>query len=181
MSNELLKDIIKTREVLKAKLRNIKLNQIVKVNLLEDTFQPITKPLKWIIKKLDNKNSSPLTSSFTNGSVENHNNGGDEGDDDDDVNNIDYNDVEAEADNDVAMGNNDVEIPTYNSLLLTKGSGLSLKSLDTRKPIYTYWDDPNELVDRLRLLLSSESVGHNNQKNEIISIIEELREANIII
>ncbi|KAL9889256.1 uncharacterized protein ACN427_008628 [Glossina fuscipes fuscipes] len=171
MSNELLRDIIKTREVLKAKLRNIKLNQIVKVNLLEDTFQSITKPLKWIIKKLDNKNSTPLTSSFRNGSVENHNNAGDEGDDDDDVNNIDYNDVEAEADNDVAMGNNDVEIPTYNSLLVA----------DTRKPIYTYWDDPNELVDRLRLLLSSESVGHNNQKNEIISIVEELREANIII
>ncbi|XP_037891513.1 peptidyl-prolyl cis-trans isomerase 11-like [Glossina fuscipes] len=48
----------------------------------------------------DGANSTPLTSSFTNDSIENHNNGGDEGDDDDDehnneindVNNIDYND-----------------------------------------------------------------------------------------
>uniref|UniRef100_A0A1B0G601 Double jelly roll-like domain-containing protein n=1 Tax=Glossina morsitans morsitans TaxID=37546 RepID=A0A1B0G601_GLOMM len=125
MINRLLKDIIKTREVLKAKLRNIKLNQIEKVNVLEDTFQPITKPLKRIIKKLDNKNSTSLTSSFTNGSIENHNNRGDEGDDDDDdehnneindVNNIDYNDIEVAADNDVAMNNNNVEMPTYNSL-----------------------------------------------------------------
>uniref|UniRef100_A0A1B0BHV9 Uncharacterized protein n=1 Tax=Glossina palpalis gambiensis TaxID=67801 RepID=A0A1B0BHV9_9MUSC len=95
-----------------------------KVNLLEDTFQSITQPLKRIIKKHDKNNSTPLTSSLTNDSIENHNNGGDEGDNDDgefnneinDVNNIDYNDVEVQADNDVAMGNNDVEMPTYNSL-----------------------------------------------------------------
>lgn len=45
---------------------------------------------------------------------------------------------------------------------------------------YTYWDDPNELVDRLRLLLASQSAGHTNHNNEIISIIEELHEAKII-
>lgn len=43
-----------------------------------------------------------------------------------------------------------------------------------------YWDDPNELVDRLRLLIASQSAGHTGHNNEIISIIEELREANII-
>lgn len=45
---------------------------------------------------------------------------------------------------------------------------------------YTYWNDPNELVDRLRLLISSTSAGHSGHQNEIVSIIEELREANII-
>lgn len=45
---------------------------------------------------------------------------------------------------------------------------------------YTYWDDPNELVERLQLLIASQSAGHNKHNNEIISIIEELREANII-
>lgn len=45
---------------------------------------------------------------------------------------------------------------------------------------YMYWDDPNELVDRLRLLVSSSSAGHTGHNNEIISIIEELREAHII-
>lgn len=50
-----------------------------------------------------------------------------------------------------------------------------------KKPNYIYWNDPNELVERLKLLLSSQSAGHNNHNNEIVSIIEELREANIII
>lgn len=45
---------------------------------------------------------------------------------------------------------------------------------------YTYWDDPNELVDRLRLLMSSQAAGHTGHDNEIISIVEELREAKII-
>jgi hypothetical protein len=54
------------------------------------------------------------------------------------------------------------------------------KGMNANKSIYEYWDDPNELVDRLRLLLSSQSAGHNNHQNEIESILEELREANII-
>ena len=45
---------------------------------------------------------------------------------------------------------------------------------------YVYWDDPNELVDRLRLLISSQAAGNLNHNNEIMSIIEELREAGII-
>lgn len=45
---------------------------------------------------------------------------------------------------------------------------------------YKYWDNPNELVDRLRLLIASQSAGHSGHNNEIIEIIEELREANII-
>ena len=45
---------------------------------------------------------------------------------------------------------------------------------------YVYWDDLNELVDRLRLLLASQAAGNPSHTNEIISIIEELREAEII-
>lgn len=56
------------------------------------------------------------------------------------------------------------------------GSGMSVN-----KPRYEYWDDPNELCDRLRLLLSSNAAGHNNHQNEILSIIEELREAKYIL
>lgn len=59
------------------------------------------------------------------------------------------------------------------------GRGL-LKSVDCGENSLQYWDNPNELVDRLRLITSSTSVGHNNHHNEIISIIEELKEANII-
>lgn len=42
--------------------------------------------------------------------------------------------------------------------------------------IYEYFDDPNELCDRLRLLTSSRSAGNTNHMQEINSIIEELRE-----
>ena len=46
---------------------------------------------------------------------------------------------------------------------------------------YVYWDDPNELVDRLQLLDASRRAGNNAHDNEILSIIEELREAGLII
>ncbi|XP_043468125.1 uncharacterized protein LOC122502244 [Leptopilina heterotoma] len=45
---------------------------------------------------------------------------------------------------------------------------------------YIYWDDPNELVDRLRLLMASQAAGNPSHNNEIMSIIEELREAKMI-
>jgi len=46
---------------------------------------------------------------------------------------------------------------------------------------YVHWDDSNELVDRLRLLEASRQASHNAHDNEMLSIIEELREAGIII
>ncbi|XP_067208490.1 uncharacterized protein, partial [Linepithema humile] len=46
---------------------------------------------------------------------------------------------------------------------------------------YVHWDDPNELVDRLRLLDASRQAGNNAHDNEFLSIIEELREAGLII
>ncbi|CAB0044302.1 unnamed protein product [Trichogramma brassicae] len=49
------------------------------------------------------------------------------------------------------------------------------KSHDSRKD-FVYWNDPNELVDRLRLLVAERSAGNNAHDNEITSIIEELRE-----
>ena len=45
---------------------------------------------------------------------------------------------------------------------------------------YIYWDDPNELVDRLKLLLASQNAGNFSHNNEIISIIEELKEGGVI-
>lgn len=45
---------------------------------------------------------------------------------------------------------------------------------------YVHWDDINELIDRLRLLVASQQAGHTNHNNEILSILEELREAGVI-
>lgn len=59
------------------------------------------------------------------------------------------------------------------------GSGMLNET--SNNPIeYVRWDDPNELVNRLRLLVASQTAGHTGHANEIISIIEELREARII-
>src|SRR5436190_7349915 len=44
----------------------------------------------------------------------------------------------------------------------------------------SYWDDPNELCDRLRLLVASTETGNTGHGNEIINIIEELKEGGFI-
>jgi len=46
---------------------------------------------------------------------------------------------------------------------------------------YVHWDDPNKLVDRLRLLDASHRAGNNAHDNEMLSITEELHEADLII
>ncbi|KAL4090178.1 hypothetical protein QTP88_025077 [Uroleucon formosanum] len=61
--------------------------------------------------------------------------------------------------------------------LFRPGRGLSMK---LQKHSLVYWNDPNELVDRLRLLLASKAAGNTGVSNEIISIFEELYEAGII-
>nr|CAI5830209.1 unnamed protein product [Callosobruchus analis] len=57
------------------------------------------------------------------------------------------------------------------------GKMMTMMEITNNKKDYIYWDDPNELVDRLRLLLASQEAGHTGHVNEINSLIEELREA----
>lgn len=59
------------------------------------------------------------------------------------------------------------------------GSGLYKDVLPQTQLVY--YDDPNELVTRLNLLSSSQSAGNTGVNNEIISILEELRERRIIV
>lgn len=68
--------------------------------------------------------------------------------------------------------------PTHS--LSTPQSGNGLMQLSKLKKDYIFWDNPNELVDRMRLLIASQQAGNNNHSNEIVSIIEELKEADII-
>lgn len=65
---------------------------------------------------------------------------------------------------------------------MKRGKGLEKKFIPYNENIvYEYYDDPNELCDRLRLLISSKSAGNSNHDQEINSIIEELRELDIIV
>lgn len=61
-------------------------------------------------------------------------------------------------------------------------SGEGISMVYNEKPIeYVYWDDVNELVDRLRLLNASKGAGNtDSHDNEILAIINELREAGVI-
>ena len=55
------------------------------------------------------------------------------------------------------------------------GKGLPRYMVTSNSPIdYVHWDDPNELVDRLRLLMTERQAGNPSHDNEIQSIIEEL-------
>lgn len=62
--------------------------------------------------------------------------------------------------------------------LEVQGTGL-LKKLKQNVD-YVYWDNPNELIERLKLLWASRDAGNTGVNNEIISIMEELRESRII-
>lgn len=57
----------------------------------------------------------------------------------------------------------------------TMGNGLTLT--DT-KPSVIYYDDVNELVDRLKILVASKESGNTGLDNEINAIFEELNELN---
>lgn len=61
-----------------------------------------------------------------------------------------------------------------------QGKGLPTLKLWKKNVDYVYWDDPNELIDRLKVLIASREAGNTGLDNEIISIIEELRETGII-
>ncbi|XP_057338453.1 uncharacterized protein LOC130676317 [Microplitis mediator] len=79
-----------------------------------------------------------------------------------------------------------IKFNTYIANFLTKtskGKRLPKYKIVKKKKTqmdYVHWDNPNELVDRLRLLMASQAAGNPSHINEIISIIEELREAGII-
>lgn len=63
-----------------------------------------------------------------------------------------------------------------------KGGGLEKNFIPySENIVYEYWDDPNELCERLKLLLASKGGGNSNHDQEINSIIEELRERKIIV
>ncbi|VVC38053.1 Hypothetical protein CINCED_3A016122 [Cinara cedri] len=63
------------------------------------------------------------------------------------------------------------------SKLFPSGGGLRVK---LQKNNLVYWDNPNEIIDRLKLLLASQAAGNTGVGNEILSIFEELLEAGLI-
>ena len=63
---------------------------------------------------------------------------------------------------------------TYLANFIT-GNGFKVMKKDDVTE-YVYWDNPNELVERLKLLDGEKAAGNNNHNNEIQNILEELKE-----
>lgn len=64
-----------------------------------------------------------------------------------------------------------------------QGGGINVKNklLNRKRNVeYVYWNNVKELIDRLKLLWGSRMAGHTGHDNEILSIIEELREEGVI-
>lgn len=59
--------------------------------------------------------------------------------------------------------------------------GRGIVASSTIKPRFIYFDDPNELVNRLRLLMASQAAGHDAHDPEVVSIIDELKEGGYIL
>lgn len=64
---------------------------------------------------------------------------------------------------------------TYTGQINQEHAGKGLFLSDDQANII-YWNDPNELVDRLKLILASQQAGNTSHNNEINSILEELHE-----
>lgn len=78
-------------------------------------------------------------------------------------------------------GNKGVKYKKVIQPLFQPRTGRGLSKQVTDKPVeYVYWNTVSELVNRLRLLYASKKAGHTGLDNEILSIIEELREEGII-
>lgn len=74
---------------------------------------------------------------------------------------------------------NSIKYKNIISVLFPKQmTGRGLKDFGSRD--ISYWDNPNELCDRLKLIIASTEAGNGNHGNEIQNIIEELKEAKII-
>lgn len=67
------------------------------------------------------------------------------------------------------------DMMTYPDIITRAATGSGILLSDSQ-PQYIYYDDPNELVDRLRTLLASQQAGNTAHSGEINSIMEELYE-----
>lgn len=64
--------------------------------------------------------------------------------------------------------------------IIKPSTGHGLMTFNEKPIEYIYWNDVNEIVNRLRLLYASKAAGNTSVDNEIESIVEELREEKVI-
>ena len=75
----------------------------------------------------------------------------------------------------------DPDLIQFTSPLSKSKTGQGLYKNTLPRTQLVYYDDPNELVTRLQLLTSSQNAGNTSVNNEIIAVLEELRERKLIV
>ncbi|XP_041985064.1 uncharacterized protein LOC121737453 [Aricia agestis] len=60
---------------------------------------------------------------------------------------------------------------------LQRGEGINILKEVKKDTDLVYWNDPNELVERLKILLASRAAGNTGLDNEVNAILEEMKEA----
>lgn len=99
-----------------------------------------------------------------------------------------YVNLTSDEDEDGNISQSDMPIPFRRSARVAsrdaiQGDGLESDFIPFKRGasvIYEYFDDPNEICDRLRLLISSKLAGNTSHTQEINSIVQELRELGLI-
>jgi len=77
--------------------------------------------------------------------------------------------------------NSSADLINFGETLKSDQVGTSLYKDVIPNTQIVYYDNPNELVTRLNLLVSSQNSGNTGVNNEIVSILEELRERKLIV
>lgn len=158
-------DMIKTANKIQAKYNRLKANKMLHQSQLKDTFKTISGPLNRLVK-LTTNTPKPQQNVYAKRIKIEKIEGKHENTDDSD----------SEVSDDTVINDDGDDIETF----YTDNEEEEEEELNSHNIDYTSWNDPNELVDRLRLLTASKHAGNTSHNNEIVSILEELREAGII-
>ncbi|KAE9524494.1 hypothetical protein AGLY_015082 [Aphis glycines] len=177
-NDEVLGEFIKAKENIKRKYTALKNEKAEIHSLISETLNPIIEPLKEIKRNKPStfQRAELIVYEVNNKDIENN------------TENYSQNSQVFEIDDLLDSSNRDKTYGPKIQLngaiyldiiknLFQSGSGLSIQ---LQKHNLVYWNDPNELVCRLRLLLASKAAGNTGVSNEILLIFEELQEAGLI-
>lgn len=189
----LKEELAKTREVIAKKFTQSQNARLKRERAIDETFGPTIKNItKMINQNCDEEGQNCLPIDDFEAELENEKNNlledvdGESGNESQVVekkrrrpNKKGYKRVVPEKENRIVFGSGDVG----GKRRKTAQRKAEEKAFIPYNPniVYEYYDDPNELCDRLRLLTSSQRAGNTNHDQEINSILEELYEQGIIL
>lgn len=187
-------ELAKTREVIAKKFTQSQNDRIKRERAIDETFGPTIKNIsKLINQNCDDEGQNCVPIDDPGAEIDNE------------KNNLPEEEVNGESENESQVAGKKRQRPNkkaYKRVVPEKDNRIIFGSGDMKGKrrktaqrkteekafipynpniVYEYYDDPNELCDRLRLLTSSQRAGNTNHDQEINSILEELYEQGIIL